>query len=232
MNLFHPAAYHRTYAPGPVAASKADADTAVGRAWLDALCADPATRTRIVRGRSYARSTETTELSVSIGQHSFHYRASWQGQFGSLRCVFDEGEETWEERGRGAVSVTVDIPCMPPEQWREMTAIARALPLKWAQLSGAAITERLLTETERHGLSLLPSPHELYVTCGCSARSKVCRHAAAALLQAAQVLDRDPLVLLLLRGRAAMDFLAGVADPDHASLRRTFRAGAPVELPG
>ncbi|MFD5615126.1 hypothetical protein [Kitasatospora sp. NPDC127060] len=37
--------------------------------------------------------------------------------------------------------------------------------------------------------------------------------------------------MLLLRGRAAGDLLAGVADPDHHSLTRSFRPGAPVTLP-
>ncbi|MFJ9167326.1 hypothetical protein ACIRN5_23490, partial [Lysinibacillus fusiformis] len=131
----------------------------------------------------------------------------------------------WETR------VTVDVPCLPPQQWRDLTHIARALPLRWAQMTGAEITERLIMEAERHDLPLLPDPEDVFPECGCTARSALCKHAAAALLQTARVLDTDPLALLLLRGRSAADFLAGVADLEHPSLTRTFRAGAPVELP-
>ncbi|MFI8086552.1 hypothetical protein ACIF6L_37905 [Kitasatospora sp. NPDC086009] len=104
--------------------------------------------------------------------------------------------------------------------------------VRWAQLAGAQIAERLISEAERHGIPLLPAaPAQLHPACGCAAHSAPCKHASAALVQTARQLDHDPLALLLLRGRAASDFLGGVADPDHPSLKRSFRLGAPAELP-
>ncbi|MEV7122247.1 hypothetical protein [Kitasatospora griseola] len=232
MSLDHSAAYRRVFAPLPALDGKVDAESPVGQAWLDALTSDPAVRPRLVRARPYLRSTAVSEVSIGMVRQD-PYRA---GDFTTVTCVLaDEtfnAPSSWRPNGWGEVRVHVDLPCMATQHWRELTRIARALPVRWAQLTGAQIAERLIAEAERHGIPLLPeSPARLYPTCGCAARSSPCKHASAALVQTARQLDHDPLALLLLRGRAASDFLGGVADPDHPSLKRAFRPGAPAELP-
>ncbi|MFI6449096.1 hypothetical protein [Kitasatospora sp. NPDC050543] len=229
MSLSPSAAYNRAFTPVPALDGKTDAATVVGQAWLGALTATPATRTRLARARSYPRAARITELSLSLAMHDPHHAA----RSATIRCVLADDDEAppWDRHRWGETHVTVSIPCLRLSQWQELTHIARALPLRWAQLTGAKITERLLAEAERHAVALLPAPQDLRTGCSCTGRSGLCKHAATALFQTARLLDTDPLSLLLLRGRAASDFLAGVADPDHPSLTRAFRPGSSAELP-
>ncbi|MFG2844268.1 hypothetical protein ACGF12_14000 [Kitasatospora sp. NPDC048296] len=229
MSLASPVAYNRDFTPIPACDGKIDAMTVVGQAWLDALTQDPATRTRILRARPYARTARITELTISLtvpGQHSI-------ARAGTIYCVLADDEATNEwDLYASRMHVGVNVATLPADVWRELTHIARALPLRWAQLGSAEITERLLIEAQRNDVPLLPTARDLHVSCNCPARrGMVCKHAGAAILQTARLLDNDPFTLLLLRGRSAADFLAGVADPDHRSLARSFRAGTAAELP-
>ncbi|MGV9267445.1 hypothetical protein ACWDRR_22590 [Kitasatospora sp. NPDC003701] len=228
MNLAAPASYHRTYPPATAPEGKTDADTATGLAWIDELTSDQKTRSRIARARSYARSIRITDLTFGLSRH----HPNITNKAAIVSCSLSEDDDTshWPYRSL-ATPVAVAIRTMPDTAWRELTHIARAVPARWAQLNGAEITERLLAEARRHDLPLLPTPHDLHVNCHCGSRGGLCKHAVTLVLQVARVLDTDPLALLLLRGRAAADFLAGVADPDHHSLTRSFRPGAPVALP-
>ncbi|MET9403148.1 SWIM zinc finger family protein [Kitasatospora sp. NPDC002965] len=228
MNIAGPASYHRAYPPATAPDGKTDAVTPIGLAWIDALASDQKTRGRIARARSYARSIRITDLTFGLSRH--HPNITNKATIVSCSLSEDDDTSHWSYRSL-ATRVSVAIPAMPDTAWRELTHIARAVPARWAQLDGAGITERLLAEAQRHDLPLLPTPRDLHVNCDCGSRSGPCKHAVALVLQVARVLDTDPLALLLLRGRAAADFLAGVADPDHHSLTRSFRPGAPVALP-
>ncbi|OSC47127.1 hypothetical protein B5181_42380, partial [Streptomyces sp. 4F] len=51
------------------------------------------------------------------------------------------------------------------------------------------------------GVPLLPGPGDLAPQCSCPDSGHPCKHAAALCYQTARLLDADPFVLLLLRGR-------------------------------
>ncbi|WP_240496861.1 SWIM zinc finger family protein, partial [Streptomyces torulosus] len=68
------------------------------------------------------------------------------------------------------------------------------------------------------GTRLLPGPGELEPHCSCPDRGHPCKHAAALCYQTARLLDEDPFVLLLLRGRGERELL------DALSRRNAARA--------
>jgi hypothetical protein len=59
----------------------------------------------------------------------------------------------------------------------------------------------LADDAEAAGVVLLPGPQDLEPRCNCPDWGYPCKHAAALCYQVARLLDRDPFVLLLLRGR-------------------------------
>jgi len=65
----------------------------------------------------------------------------------------------------------------------------------------------LVEEAADAGVALLPGIGDLDPTCTCDAWELPCRHAAALCYQVAWLLDADPFVLLLLRGRSRDELL-------------------------
>ncbi len=68
------------------------------------------------------------------------------------------------------------------------------------------------------GADLLPGPGDLAPQCSCPDHGHPCKHAAALCYQTARLLDEDPFVLLLLRGRGEREL------PDALSRRNATRA--------
>ena len=58
------------------------------------------------------------------------------------------------------------------------------------------------------GVPLLPGPGDLQAECDCPEWLHPCRHAAALCYQAAWLLDADPFILLLMRGRGEREIVA------------------------
>ncbi|MCW2757825.1 MAG: hypothetical protein JWO46_1571, partial [Nocardioidaceae bacterium] len=70
-----------------------------------------------------------------------------------------------------------------------------------AALEAGQLPEALVEHADEAGIELLPGAADLETACACGAWTQPCPHAVALLQQLAWHVDRDPYVLLLLRGR-------------------------------
>ncbi|HEY6297123.1 MAG TPA: SWIM zinc finger family protein [Streptosporangiaceae bacterium] len=170
-----------------------------GRAWVEALeqraRLDP---NRLPRGRDYARSGAVGELILAPGEA----RARVQGR----------KSEPYEVRIR--------VRRFTDEEWdRVLTAISTRLGHAAALLDGE-LPPQIAEDAAGAGLDLLPGGGEIGPRCSCPDDADPCKHSAAACYLVTDVLDADPFVLLLLRGRTRDQVLAGV---------RARRRGAPAD---
>jgi uncharacterized Zn finger protein len=120
---------------------------------------------------------------------------------------------------RAAVSeVTIAWPTTDDAGWRAASdALGRRLRPIAALLEGG-LRPWLVDELAEAGVTLLPGVGELGPRCSCGAPSPWCRHAAALHTVAATRIDRDPMLLLELRGRTRDQLLAAVRGPAAVSM--------------
>ncbi len=176
-----------------------------GRAWVDALehraRLDP---NRLPRGRTYARTGKVGPLISQAGE----VRAPVYGNRMS------------------AYRVRVRVrPFTEPEWDRVLDGVAAKAGHAAALLDGE-LTPAIADDIADAGLSLLPGPGEIGTTCTCPDWANPCKHAAAVCYLAAELLDRDPFTVLLLRGRTREEVLSGLR-----SRRREAIATDPVTRP-
>ncbi|GHG13469.1 SWIM zinc finger family protein [Streptomyces filamentosus] len=179
-----------------------------GRLWLEALSprAKGSTKSPFGWARAYARTAAVTHLVIEPG---------------AIRCWINENTHPAPSARSYTPQPcpTIHIPVLDHGQWRDLTVITRHLADQLARLPAEHVLQELTRTGVRNGIRLLPTLDECRASCSCSSRRALCKHAATALLQAARCLDAMPLVLLLLRGRAPVDFFAGLQNADHPSLR-------------
>jgi uncharacterized Zn finger protein len=179
-----------------------------GMAWVHALeeraRLDP---NRLPRGRSYARSGAVGDLDVEAGE----VRAKVQG---SRRAPYD---------------VVVRVRRFDESEWeRLLDAVARQVGHIAALLDGELPPE-VVDDATQAGLDLLPGAGEVGPRCSCPDWADLCKHAAAVCYLVADVLDRDPFALLLLRGRSRDEVLAGLRSRrSHRSPSGTDSSSAPT----
>ena len=153
---------------------------------------------RLPRGRDYARSGAVGELILAPGEA----RARVQGR----------KTEPYEVRIR--------VRRFTDAEWdRVLTAISARLGHAAALLDGE-LPPQIAEDAAGAGLDLLPGGGEIGPRCSCPDDADPCKHSAAACYLVTDVLDADPFVLLLLRGRTRDQVLAGV---------RARRRGAPAD---
>ncbi|WP_328829149.1 SWIM zinc finger family protein, partial [Streptomyces ureilyticus] len=75
------------------------------------------------------------------------------------------------------------------------------------------------------GVELLPGAGDLEPHCSCPDFGHPCKHAAALCYQTARLLDEDPFVLLLLRGRGERELLDELSRRNAALAARSAHAG-------
>jgi len=132
--------------------------------------------------------------------------------------VFTSGEvraAVTEERGRPfAVTIRWSVP--GDEAWiAAERALARELRFIAALLEGE-LTTALVETLEHAGVALLPGLEELTFTCTCQERAALCRHVAAVHTLTSVQIDRDPTLLLTLRGRDREELLSALRRGDGA----------------
>ncbi|GAA3172120.1 MULTISPECIES: hypothetical protein [Streptomyces] len=172
----------RTFPPlPPHTTGETFATTWWGRAWLDALettALDPA---RLARGRTYARDGHVDTVNITPGRILATVRGSRPRPY----------------------SAEIRLRTLPDEEWDTLLETVAAQP---DQL--AALLAKKLPETLADGaVPLLPGPGDLTPRCSCPDHGRPCKHAAALCCHVARLLDADPFVLLLMRGRGERELL-------------------------
>lgn len=134
---------------------------------------------RLQRGRSYARGGHVGEVTVASGRVDAPVYGSEPGAY----------RTSWR------------IEPLNEDAWQRFLEVARGRASHTAALLDKQLPEELVEEVQKVGVGLLPRAADLRSSCTCPDWGEPCKHGAALFYQVAQLIDEDPTVLLLLRGR-------------------------------
>ncbi|MER7519245.1 SWF or SNF family helicase [Streptomyces sp. NPDC126499] len=168
----------RTFAALPPVRGAAFARTWWGRAWLKALEDTALDGQQLKAGRRHARAGAVGAVSVRPGR---------------ITAVVQD---------RDGTAYRSDVLCqeLSEEEWDRLVELAVDSAGHIAALLDREMPPHLVEDAAAAGLELLPGIGDLEPECGCEAWDH-CPHTAALCYQVARLLDEDPFVLLLLRGR-------------------------------
>ncbi|MFB7785636.1 SWIM zinc finger family protein [Streptomyces vinaceus] len=174
-----------------------------GRAWVSALEEASGDPARLARGHAYAAEGHVDAVTVTPGRIVAYVR----------------GGRARPYRTELALSPFADA------GWSELLEEVAADPTALAGLLEGEVPQSLAG-------SVLPGAGELVARCSCPDTARPpCKHAAALCYRAARLLDEDPFVLLLLRGRGERELLAELTRRNAAHAAREQPDSAP-DFPG
>ncbi|MFI8307017.1 SWIM zinc finger family protein [Streptomyces sp. NPDC085927] len=181
------------------------ADTWWGDAWVTALEEGALDAARLARGRGYAERGHVDAITVTPG----------------LVLAYVQGSRPRPYR------VQVRLRTFADAEWERFLDAAADRPGHIAALLDKEMPQSLAD----CGAPLLPGPGDLDPRCSCPDSGHPCKHAAALCYQTARLLDADPFVLLLLRGRGERDVIDALSRLSAARTARAARDREPEPLP-
>ncbi|WP_371601904.1 SWF or SNF family helicase [Streptomyces sp. NBC_01220] len=168
----------RTFAALPAAQGRGFAESWWGRAWLKALEDTALDGQQLKKGRRFAREGRVGAVSVRPGRITAVVRDRDESGYRSDVLLQELTDGQWDRFLDMAVDRTGHIAAL----------LDREMPPHLVEDAAAA------------GVDLLPGIGDLDPECSCEAWDH-CPHTAALCYQVARLLDQDPFVLLLMRGR-------------------------------
>ncbi|MBZ6091668.1 SWF or SNF family helicase [Streptomyces olivaceus] len=204
----------RTFAALPPAQGRGFARTWWGRAWLRALEDAAMDASQVKTGRRLARAGAVGAVSVRPGR---------------ITSVVQDRDGT-------AHRADVLLERLSDAQWDHFVDMAIERSGHVAALLDRDMPPHLVEDAATAGIDLLPGLGDLEPRCECGAWDH-CGHTAALCYQVAGLLDQDPFVLLLMRGRAedaVLDALQtrgpapaadGVSRPEGVDAAEAYAAG-------
>ena len=165
---------------------------------------------RLARGRSYARQGQVAQLEIAPGK----IVAAVQGS-----------------RAR-PYQVEIGFKALSQKAWRKAAAALKERPILAARLLAGEMPQELEVVFDQAGHELFPRRRDLNTVCSCPDPSNPCKHIAAVYYLVAEALDRDPFLLLTLRGIDRDAFLELLDWGDRKAKRpRRETKTEPEELP-
>ncbi|MGI9000106.1 MAG: SWIM zinc finger family protein [Pseudonocardia sp.] len=159
------------------------------------------------RGQRFAGSGRLGPISVSPGR---------------IAAVVDDPDDTYD--------AIVHLRELTDAEWDRFLDQVTAEAGHLAALLDGEMPQSLVRSADAVDVPLLPTIGELETDCDCPEVGDPCLHAAALCYQAAWLLDDDPLVLLLLRGRGPDELLAAPhRRPQAAPTRDPDRTQTPED---
>ncbi|MEU6221203.1 SWIM zinc finger family protein [Streptomyces sp. NPDC047022] len=199
----------RTFSEFPQRApdeSRGYAETWWGNAWVEALEQGALDAARLARGRRYESQGNVDSVTVTPG----------------LVLAYVQGSRPRPYR------VQVRLRTFSDDEWDRFLDAAAERPGHIAALLDKQMPESLA----ECGVRLLPGPGDLEPQCSCPDSGHPCKHAAAVCYRTARLLDRDPFVLLLLRGRGERQLLDALSRRNAARAARAARERGPAPVSG
>ncbi|MEU6543240.1 SWIM zinc finger family protein [Streptomyces sp. NPDC046859] len=182
------------------------AETWWGNAWVTALEEGALDVKRLARGRGYAQEGHVDAITVTPGLVLAYVRGSRPRPYRVQVRLRTLGDADWA---------------------RFLDAVA--------EHPGhiAALLDKEMPQSLAEGdVPLLPGPGDLDPRCSCPDRGHPCKHAAALCYQTARLLDADPFVLFLLRGRGERELLDALSRRNAARAARAAQERQPAPLAG
>ncbi|WP_326701455.1 SWF or SNF family helicase [Streptomyces sp. NBC_01754] len=174
----------RTFAAMPPTQGRGFASSWWGQAWLKALEDTALDGQQLKRGRRLAREGRVGAVSVRPGRIT--------------AVVRDPDSTTYRS--------DVLLQRLSEEEWDRFLDMASERSGHIAALLDREMPTDLVEDAAVAGVHLLPGIGDLEPECGCEAWDH-CPHSGALCYQVARLLDQDPFVLLLLRGRSERGLL-------------------------
>ncbi|MFF5372609.1 hypothetical protein [Streptomyces sp. NPDC013187] len=196
----------RTFPPLPPREDDRFAESWWGNAWVGALEQGALDVKRLERGRGYAGQGHVDAITVTPG----------------LVLAYVQGSRPRPYR------VQVHLRTLDDTDWDLFLDAAADRPGHIAALLDKEMPQSLA----ECGVPLLPGPGDLEPRCSCPDRGHPCKRAAALCYQTARLLDADPFVLLLLRGRGERELLDALSRLSATRAARAAQDKGPAPLPG
>ncbi|WP_406403329.1 SWIM zinc finger family protein [Streptomyces sp. NBC_00879] len=175
-----------------------------GNAWVEALEDTALDRARLTRGRAYARRGHVDAITVTPGRVMAYVHGTRPRPY----------------------RTEIRLRTLTDGDWDDFLATAAARPDHIAALLDKDVPHALASVAD-----LLPTPGDLIPDCSCPDDGYPCKHAAALCYETARLLDEDPFVLFLMRGRGEREILADLShrNATRSAAERTGAAsGTPV----
>ncbi|WSQ13771.1 SWF or SNF family helicase [Streptomyces sp. NBC_01231] len=188
----------RTFAALPPAHGRGFAQSWWGQAWLKALADTALDSAQVKTGRRLARSGAVGTVSVRPGR---------------ITAVVHDHDGT-------AHRADVLLAELSEEQWDRFADMAVERAGHVAALLDRDMPPHLVEDAAAEGIELLPGIGDLEPECDCGAWDH-CGHTTALCHQVARLLDQDPFVLLLMRGRAERPLLDALQERSSAPVQES-----------
>ncbi|PIM69277.1 hypothetical protein CTU88_24935 [Streptomyces sp. JV178] len=205
--------------PPRTSGGEAFAESWWGNAWVTALEEGALDAARLVRGRAYADKGNVDAITVTPGLVLAYVHGSRPRPYRVQVRLRTLDDDEWDRFLDTAAERPADIAAL----------LDKELP---QSLAGGATPASASGGRSPRGTRLLPGPGELEPHCSCPDRGHPCKHAAALCYQTARLLDEDPFVLLLLRGRGERELLDALSRRNAARAARAAQEQRPAALPG
>ncbi|WP_326676722.1 SWIM zinc finger family protein [Streptomyces sp. NBC_01237] len=188
------------------------ADSWWGRAWVAALESLSMDEARLARGRTYADGGHVAAITVTPGRVVAYVHGSRPRPYRAelrLRTFTDTG-------------------------WDALLDAVAARPGHLSALLAKEMPHSLAETAQEADTRLLPAAGDLDPSCSCPDHGRPCKHVAALCFQTARLLDSDPFVLLLMRGRGERELLdeLGRRNAEHSARERPAASAAPAVAAG
>lgn len=159
-------------------------------------------------GRAFVRSFE--ELTVDAQDLVAARALARSGRLGAIVVIEAMASAVADPGGTHPQMAQVKVDRLDPEGWTTFAREAARESGFAAALEAGDLPADLVEHSDEAGAEVLPGPGDIDTACECDAWGQPCVHTLALLYQLAWQVDRDPYVLLLLRGRTREALLAEV----------------------
>lgn len=174
-----------------------------GRRWLQTLESFNLA-SRLARGRSYARQGQVLRLEIAAGTVSALVQGSRPQPY----------------------AVSIKLAPTTDSQWRKARYVIAGNLAIAAKLMAGQMPPEVEQCFADAGVPLFPLPRDLRTACSCPDASNPCKHIAAVYYLLAEELDRDPFLLLRLRGITRQAFVALLDRTQAGPSRGLLHAGS------
>ena len=171
-------------------------------------------------GRAFVRSFE--ELALDAGDLVTARSLARSGRFGAIVVLEAMASAVLDPASEQPLMTQLKVERLDAAGWTTFAREAARESGFTAALEVGSLPVDLVEHADEAGVELLPGAPDLDSACECDAWAQPCVHALALLYLLAWHVDRDPYVLLLLRGRTREHLLAEV----HELAAGTLSPGA------